>query len=92
VFSQVCIGWTPLTFKLQHQTRWIGSQNSYAYIAGTGGRCAASGQSVAYGMKFGEGDVISSLLDLDNGTIEVPEFEVILLPFGYDESTSLWVW
>ncbi len=66
----LCLGWVPTTFKLAHQQRWVGAQGSYGLIAGTGGRCAASGQSVPYGVQFGEGDVVSSLLDLDAGTIE----------------------
>jgi hypothetical protein len=66
----MCVGWVPTTFKLAHQQRWVGAQGSYGLIAGTGGRCAASGQSVPYGVQFGEGDVVSTLLDLDAGTIE----------------------
>jgi len=66
----ICIGAVPIEFNIEADRHWIGSQHSWSYIAGTGGKCNNSGKSVNYGEKYKEGDVVSVLLDFDNGTIE----------------------
>jgi len=67
---KICIGAVPIEFNIEADRHWIGSQHSWSYIAGTGGKCNNSGKSVNYGEKYKEGDVVSVLLDFDNGTIE----------------------
>ena len=67
---KTCIGAVPIEFNIEADRHWIGSQHSWSYIGGTGGKCHNSGKSVSYGEKYKEGDVISVLLDFDNGTIE----------------------
>ena len=67
---RICIGAVPIAFKVEADRHWIGSQHSWSYISGTGGKCHNSGKSVAYGDPYGEDDVISMLLNFDNQRIE----------------------
>jgi len=67
---RICIGAVPIEFKIEADRHWIGSQHSWSYIAGTGGKCHNSGKSIDYGDEFAQGDVISVLLDFDNHCIE----------------------
>lgn len=67
---RICIGVVPFEFKAESERSWVGSQNSWSYIAGTGGKSFNSGQSSAYGEPFGKGDVVSVMLDFEVGTIE----------------------
>jgi len=66
---KMCIGAVPMEFNIEADRHWIGSQHSWSYISGTGGKCHNSGKSVNYGEKYSTGDVISVLLDFDDGTI-----------------------
>lgn len=50
---RICFGAVPIGFKVNAERRWVGSQKSWAYIAGTGGKCFDSGKSVDYGDKYG---------------------------------------
>merc|ERR1719410_2069413 len=67
---RICIGAVPMTFKVDADRHWIGSQHSWSYISGTGGKCHNSGKSQNYGDSYAEGDVVSMLLNFDNQTIE----------------------
>eukprot|EP00474_Spongospora_subterranea_P004666 CRZ05124.1 hypothetical protein [Spongospora subterranea] len=67
---RVCLGVVPIGFKINAERRWVGSQKSWAYIAGTGGKCHDSGKSTDYGAEWGENDVIGIFLDFDASTIE----------------------
>jgi hypothetical protein len=49
-----CLGVVPLGFKINAERRWVGSQKSWAYIAGTGGKCYDSGKSSEYGATWGK--------------------------------------
>ena len=63
--------------------QWVGTNSSWGWIAGTGGKChneakrfvflitpASLVSSMTYGEKFGLGDVVGICLDFDAGTIE----------------------
>eukprot|EP01083_Nonionella_stella_P185153 674319_1 len=67
---KICIGAVPIEFKIKADRHWIGSQKSWSYIAGTGGKCHNSGKSIKYGATFGDKDVISVLLNFDEHNIE----------------------
>eukprot|EP00484_Ammonia_sp_Unknown_P025557 CAMPEP_0197029718 /NCGR_PEP_ID=MMETSP1384-20130603/9111_1 /TAXON_ID=29189 /ORGANISM="Ammonia sp." /LENGTH=785 /DNA_ID=CAMNT_0042458937 /DNA_START=41 /DNA_END=2398 /DNA_ORIENTATION=+ len=67
---KVCIGAVPIEFNIKADRHWIGSQHSWSYIAGTGGKCYNSGKSVSYGQTYKEKDVISVLLNFEDGKIE----------------------
>eukprot|EP01084_Bolivina_argentea_P245807 411459_1 len=67
---QICIGAVPIEFKIEHDRHWIGSQHSWSYIGGTGGKCYNSGKSLNYGDPYGENDIISVLINFENLTIE----------------------
>ncbi|SPQ95478.1 B30.2/SPRY domain-containing protein [Plasmodiophora brassicae] len=67
---RICFGAVPIGFKVNAERRWVGSQKSWAYIAGTGGKCFDSGKSVDYGDKYVEGDTVGLFLDFDKSTIE----------------------
>jgi len=62
------IGVVPLSFKPQ-ETSWLGSQNSWGYIAGTGGKCHNQGKSEEYGEKYGNHDTIIVEMDFDKHTL-----------------------
>jgi hypothetical protein len=64
------IGVVPLSFKVNAERRWVGSQKSWAYVGGNGGKCHNSGKIETYGLSYGAGDVIGVLLDFDASTIE----------------------
>jgi hypothetical protein len=65
-----CVGVIPMGFKLNAERRWVGSQKSWGYIGGNGGKCYNSGKNENYGAKFGEGDVIGVYMDFDLGFLE----------------------
>ena len=67
---KICIGAVPIEFNIKADRHWIGSQSSWSYISGTGGRCFNSGKSLSYGEPYAENDVVSVLLNFENGTIE----------------------
>lgn len=67
---KLVVGLVNNKFKLNAGKIWIGAQNTWGYIAGTGGKVHASGRSVSYGGRFGKGDRIGILMDFDNRTIE----------------------
>ena len=66
---KMVIGCVPVNFD-PRKTGWIGSQGSWGYIAGTGGKCRDVPKSVAYGKKYGNNDVIKCEVDSNKGTIE----------------------
>ena len=55
---------------MNHSKLWVGAQQSWSYIMGTGGKCHDSGRSSSYGSKYGRGDRIGVLMDFDNNTLE----------------------
>jgi len=65
---RVIVGVVPQSFDVK-ETGWLGSQSSWGYIAGTGGKCHNEGKSEDYGEKYGHRDVITVELDFDNKTI-----------------------
>merc|ERR1711941_242598 len=67
---KLVVGLVNNKFRLNAGKIWIGAQNTWGYIAGTGGKVHASGRSVSYGGKFGKNDRIGILMDFDNRTIE----------------------
>ena len=68
---KVCVGVVGADFNEKADRAWVGSQlNSWSYICGTGGTCHNSGQSVAYGEKYGDGDIIGISLDFEKAQIE----------------------
>jgi len=62
-------GVAPIAFDPK-RTAWLGSQNSWGYIGGTGGKCHTVGKSVAYGKRFGGNDTIKCIIDFNKRTIE----------------------
>jgi len=62
-------GVAPVAFDPK-RTAWLGSQNSWGYIGGTGGKCHSVGKSIAYGKRFGNQDKIKIVLDFNKRTIE----------------------
>ena len=68
------IGVAPETFTCTGSRQWLGSQNSWGYIGGTGGKCYNVGKSSPYGEKFGAigkpGDLITTVMDTQQQTIE----------------------
>ncbi|ETO33073.1 ran-binding protein [Reticulomyxa filosa] len=67
---RICVGCVPVNFSSTCERIWVGSQSSWAYIGGTGGKCFNSGQSTAYGEQFTTGDIISVVMDFDNQKLE----------------------
>jgi len=63
------VGIVPSSFKVQ-ESAWIGSQTSWGYIGGTGGKCHRQGKSEHYGKEFGTGDVIKVTMDFNRKTVE----------------------
>jgi len=62
-------GVAPVAFDPK-RTAWLGSQNSWGYIGGTGGKCHSVGKSVAYGKRYGGQDRVRCVLDFNKHTIE----------------------
>jgi len=62
-------GVAPIAFDPK-RTAWLGSQSSWGYIGGTGGKCHNVGKSEAYGKRFGGQDRIRCVLDFNRRTIE----------------------
>ena len=62
-------GVAPVSFDPK-RTAWLGSQNSWGYIGGTGGKCHIQGKSVAYGKRYGGQDRIKCVIDFNKRTIE----------------------
>jgi hypothetical protein len=63
------VGLAPVDFFPKGKMQWLGSQNSWAYIAGSGCKCFGSSVANAYGEKFDEGDVITIIADFTSGKI-----------------------
>jgi len=63
------VGLVPVNFDPK-RTAWLGSQHSWGYIAGTGGKCHISGKSIAYGKRYGGQDRIKVVIDFNTRTIE----------------------
>lgn len=66
---RVCIGIVPTSFDCKSSRMWVGSKG-WGYIAGTGGKVYNSGQSVAYGDRYRQDDVIGVLMDFSGKTVE----------------------
>eukprot|EP01084_Bolivina_argentea_P100315 180137_1 len=47
------VGIAPDEFTCNGSRQWLGSQKSYAYIGGTGGKCYDNPKSISYGSKWG---------------------------------------
>jgi len=62
-------GVAPVSFDPK-RTAWLGSQHSWGYIGGTGGKCHIHGKSIAYGKRFGGQDRIKCVLDFGKRSIE----------------------
>eukprot|EP00488_Nonionellina_sp_1-RS-2012_P003408 TRINITY_DN7240_c0_g1_i1.p1 TRINITY_DN7240_c0_g1~~TRINITY_DN7240_c0_g1_i1.p1 ORF type:complete len:210 (-),score=53.81 TRINITY_DN7240_c0_g1_i1:38-595(-) len=62
-------GVAPIAFN-PNRTAWLGSQHSWGYIGGTGGKCHSVGKSIAYGKKFGKNDRIKCQVDFKSKSIE----------------------
>jgi len=63
------VGVAPVGFKVSEHA-WLGSQNSWGYIGGTGGKCHRVGKSEIYGREFGNQARIKVRLDFGKKTIE----------------------
>ncbi|ETO16421.1 hypothetical protein RFI_20918, partial [Reticulomyxa filosa] len=63
------VGVVPTKFD-PRKTAWVGSQNSWGYIGGNGGKCYQVGKLVQYGVQYGGNDVIKCEVNLDKNTIE----------------------
>jgi len=63
------IGVVPVGFRTS-DSAWIGSQNSWGYISGTGGKCHKVGKSEIYGRTYGAGDRVRVQLDFTKKRIE----------------------
>lgn len=64
------LGAIPSNVDCRGSKQWVGTGDSWGFIAGTGGKCHSSAKSLPYGSGFGIGDTISILLDLDQHHIE----------------------
>jgi len=66
------VGIAPLEFNCQFKKQWLGSQNSWGYIAGTGGKCHKDSKSIAYGLRYGlnDGDLITCVMNAKNKSLE----------------------
>jgi len=66
------VGIAPEDFVCNGSRQWLGSQKSYAYIGGTGGKCYDNPKSISYGSKWGSkvGDVVTVKANLQKKTIE----------------------
>eukprot|EP01084_Bolivina_argentea_P251843 422545_1 len=62
-------GVVPLSFDPK-KIAWLGSQNSWGYIGGTGGKIYQDGKSIKYGEKYGVNDRIKAEIDFNKHTIE----------------------
>lgn len=69
---RICVGGVPCHWNKygRNDRCWIGSERSWSYISGTGGKCYNSGQSTAYGEPWGLGDRIGVLMNFENMTVE----------------------
>jgi hypothetical protein len=63
------VGVVPHNYKVTEHA-WLGSQNSWGYIGGTGGKCHRVGKSEMYGREFGQGARIRVRLNFPKKTIE----------------------
>lgn len=64
-----CLGVVPAVFNCNHSQKWIGSQNSWGYIAGTGGIVNDSVDSQPYFQPYSFGDIIGITMDFTAKTI-----------------------
>ncbi len=66
------VGIAPDEFTCNGSRQWLGSQKSYAYIGGTGGKCFDNTKSISYGNKWGTkiGDSITVISNQQRKTIE----------------------
>ncbi|ETO25100.1 hypothetical protein RFI_12039, partial [Reticulomyxa filosa] len=63
------VGVAPTKFD-PRKTAWLGSQNSWGYIGGTGGKCHQVGKTVDYGAQYGGNDVVKCEVNFDLSTVE----------------------
>jgi len=63
------VGVVPAKFD-PRKTAWLGSQNSWGYIAGSGCKCHQNGKAVNYGVAYGSNDVVKCEVNFDNSTVE----------------------
>eukprot|EP00475_Leptophrys_vorax_P022175 TRINITY_DN30176_c0_g1_i1.p1 TRINITY_DN30176_c0_g1~~TRINITY_DN30176_c0_g1_i1.p1 ORF type:complete len:1071 (+),score=235.80 TRINITY_DN30176_c0_g1_i1:49-3213(+) len=63
------VGLVPQSFIPKGKLQWLGSQNSWAYIAGSGCKCNGSAVATPYGERFDEGDEITVFADFANGKV-----------------------
>jgi len=64
------VGVIPASLDCAGPKQWVGTSNSWGYIAGTGGKCHGQARSLQYGDKFGLGDVVGIVLDFDKNNID----------------------
>jgi len=69
---RICVGGVPTYWNKygKNDRCWIGSERSWSYISGTGGKCYNMGQSSAYGDCWGHGDRIAVLMNFENMSVE----------------------
>jgi len=63
------VGVVPVNFRVSEHA-WLGSQNSWGYIGGTGGKCHRVGKSEMYGREFGQGARIRVRMNFPKKTLE----------------------
>jgi len=63
------VGVVPANFRVSEHA-WLGSQNSWGYIGGTGGKCHRVGKSDVYGREFGQAARIRVRMNFPKKTIE----------------------
>lgn len=64
------IGLIPSDLDCNGPKQWVGTSNSWGWIAGTGGKCHSEAKSVQYGDKYGLDDVVGIQMDFDARTVE----------------------
>lgn len=67
---KIVVGFVHRNFKITHSKIWIGAQNTWGFISGTGGKVRNSGRSSSFASSFGAGDVVGVLLDFNNRSLE----------------------
>eukprot|EP01083_Nonionella_stella_P046664 124921_1 len=65
------VGLVPADFSCQGSKQWVGSQDSFGYVAGTGGSVSRQAKSQPFGSKWGaSGDLLGCTVDYARKTIE----------------------
>jgi hypothetical protein len=64
------LGCVPASLDCKLGKQWVGTNGSWGYIAGTGGKCHEKAVSLNYGAKFGLNDIITITLNFSQHTIE----------------------